>query len=175
MKIKLLSLFAAITFLLSCGTTTTTTTTSDNAAFAVPATVNTSFTTQYPTATNVVWRAYDVNTAPMVDWELAGWNAMDAGDYVVTFTLDGDNYYGWYDDSGNWIGSAYVISDYSTLPAAINTTINNQFAGYTIQRVQREFWKDHMAYEIKLKKNDNDKVKLLVDTDGTVLKQNNKD
>jgi uncharacterized membrane protein YkoI len=110
----------------------------------------------------------------MVDWELAGWNAMDAGDYVVTFTMDGDNYYGWYDDSGNWIGSAYVISDYSTLPAAINTTINNQFAGYTIQRVQREFWKDHMAYEIKLKKNDNDKVKLLVDTDGTVLKQNNK-
>ena len=169
-----MSLIAAV-LLLSCGTTTTTTTSSDNTAFSVPATINTSFTTQYPAATNVTWSAYDVATTPMVDWELAGWQTMDAGDYVVRFDMDGQTYYGWYDDAGTWIGTAHVVSDYKTLPAPVTTTINSQFAGYTIDGVQREFWKDKVAYEVKLKKNDDDKVKLLVDANGTVLKQKNKD
>jgi len=169
-----MSLVAAV-LLLSCGTTTTTTTTSDNAAFSVPATVNTSFTAQYPTATSVTWSAYDMNTAPMVDWELVGWQTMDAGDYVVRFDMDGQTYYGWYDDAGTWIGTAHVVSDFTTLPAPVTTTINNQFAGYKIDGVQREFWKDKIAYEVKLKKTDDDKVKLLVDPSGTILKQKNKD
>jgi hypothetical protein len=173
MKLKFACLTATLALLLSCGTTTTTT--SDNEAFAVPAAVSTSFTTQYPNATNVVWSAYDVATAPIVDWELTGWSPMDARDYMVTFTVDGQSYYGWYEDTGNWIGSAYVISDYNTLPEAITTTINTKFAGYSIDRVQREFWKDHIAYEIKLKKNDDDKVKLLLDANGNIIKQKDKD
>jgi hypothetical protein len=173
MKLKFACLTATLALLLSCGTTTTTT--SDNEAFAVPAAVSKSFTTQYPNATNVVWSAYDVATAPIVDWELTGWSPMDARDYMVTFTVDGQNYYGWYEDTGNWIGSAYVISDYNTLPEAITTTINTKFAGYSIDRVQREFWKDHIAYEIKLKKSDDDKVKLLLDANGNIIKQKDKD
>jgi hypothetical protein len=172
MKLKFMSLLAMLTLLLSCGTTTTTTTTtSDNSAFAVPATISTTFTTQYPSATNVVWSAYNVSAAPMVDWDLVGWTPLDAGDYMVTYTMDGQNYYGWYDDAGSWVGSTYAITDYNTLPASINTMITNQYTGYTIEGVQREYWKDNTAYEIKLKKGDNDKVKLLVDANGNVLKQ----
>src|SRR5215216_6313215 len=95
MKLKFMSLLAVLTLLLSCGTTTTTTTTtSDNTAFAVPATVSTTFTTQYPNATNMVWSAYDINAAPLVDWDLVGWTPLDAGDYMVTYKMDGQNYYG---------------------------------------------------------------------------------
>lgn len=57
MKLKIMSLVTAMVLLLSCGTTTQTST-SSNAAYDVPATIQTSFTTQYPTATNVVWSGY---------------------------------------------------------------------------------------------------------------------
>ena len=175
MKLKLMSLLAVLILLLSCGTTTTTTTTSNNAAFSVPATITTSFTTQYPTATNVTWTAYDMSAAPIVDWEFLGWQTMDANDYVVRFDMDGQNYYGWYDDSGNWIGTAYVINAYNTLPAAVANALNTKFPGYSFESAQREFWKDQMAYEVKLKKTDDDKVKVLMDANGNILKQKNKD
>ncbi len=52
----------------------------------------------------------------------------------------------------------------------------NQFSGYTIEKVEREFWKDRQAYELKLKSNTNsNEVKLLVDANGTILKQKLKD
>ena len=175
MKLQSLSLMAAICLLLSCGTTTTTTTTSDNAAFAVPTTITTSFTTQYPTASNITWSAYDPSTTPIVDWEFVGWPAMDANDYVVRFEMDGQTHYGWYDDAGNWVGTAYVINAFNTLPSAVINTLNTKFPGYSFETAQREFWKDQMAYEVKLKKTDDDKVKVLIDANGTILKQKNKD
>ena len=175
MKLQLMSMVAAITLLLSCGTTTTTSSTSSNAAMNVPAGIRASFEGQYPTATNVVWTSYDATVVPIVDWELAGWPVIDAGDYVVRFNMDNQDYYAWYDGGGDWIGTAYVVNDYKTLPDAVTNTINTQFSGYAIEGVQREFWKDKTAYEIKLKKNNDDKVKLLVDANGSILKQKNKD
>lgn len=172
MKPKFLSLVVAALFLFSCETTRTSTST--NAALTVPVLIETTFTNQYPSATNVVWNNYNINTVP-VDWELAGWPAMDPGDYVVQFDMDKERYYAWYDSDGNWIGSAYVISDFKTLPEAVHTTLNTQFSGYTIETVQREFWKDKMAYEIKLKGSGDTKIKLLVDGNGTILKQKTKD
>jgi len=147
------------------GTTTTTTTT-----VVVPAGTQTAFTTQYPNSTNVVWSRYDpVGVAP-IDWELSGWAPMDTSDYLVKFDLDNENYYAWYDSDGNWVGSAYVVKDHSTLPAAVNTTIANKYAGYSITNINREFKKDQIAYEIEMKKDDS-KIKLLVDADGNVIKE----
>jgi hypothetical protein len=173
MKLKIMSLVTAMALLLSCGTTTQTST-SSNPAYDVPATIQTSFTTQYPTATNVVWTGYDVAAVP-IDWALTDWAVLDDNDYVVRFDMDNENYYAWYDSDGNWIGSAYVVNDQSTLPAAVSNTLNSQFAGYTIEKVQKEMWKDRMAYEIKLKNTSDNKVKLLVDGNGTILKQKDKD
>jgi len=56
------------------------------------------------------------------------------------------------------------------LPAPVNTTIANKYAGYTIESVNREFQKDRITYEIEMKK-DNSRVKLLVDGDGNVIKE----
>jgi hypothetical protein len=157
--------------LASCGpsyrVTDDTTTTTDT--IVVPASVKTAFTTQYPNATTVVWTTYDVNAVP-IDWELTGWPAMDNGDYVVTYMMNTDKYYSWYDSDGNWIGTAYVINDYKSLPAPINTMLNDKYAGYSIVAVNKEMQKDRMAYEIQLKSGDS-KAKLLVDENGNIIKQ----
>jgi uncharacterized membrane protein YkoI len=136
----------------------------------VPATIQTAFTTQYPTATNVVWSNYDTMVVAPIDWELAGWTDLDAEDYLVRFDMDNENYYAWYDSDGNWIGSAYVLKDHTKLPAAVSTTVTNKYAGYSITDINREFQKDRVAYEIEMKK-DNSKVKLLVDADGNIIKE----
>ena len=177
MKLRtLIAVAAAVAVFASCsspykatdtsGTSTTTTTTT----VVVPAGTQTAFTTQYPNSTNVVWSRYDPGVVIPIDWELAGWSPMDTSDYLVRFDLDNENYYAWYDSDGNWVGSAYVVKDHSKLPAPVNTTIANKYAGYTIESVNREFQKDRITYEIEMKK-DNSRVKLLVDGDGNVIKE----
>jgi len=176
MKRTFLSLMAA-GFLFACSTpsyTGTATSTSTNAAYSTPADLQTSFSAQYPNASNVAWSAYDAATVP-IDWEMNGWAGLDSSDHAVSFDMDGQRYYAWYDADGTWVGSTYAVSDYTKLPTAVQDVIKNKYEGYSVQKVHQEIWKDRMAYEIKLKKNDDDKVKLLVDNQGTILKEKLKD
>jgi uncharacterized membrane protein YkoI len=166
MKLKILVLAASLAVLASCGPSYKAT---DQYAVVIPAGTQTAFTTQYPTASTVVWSRYDVATLP-IDWELAGWPTMDQNDYVVSFNMDNDKYYAWYDSDGNWIGTAYVVIDYKSLPSVVNSTINSQFSGYTITGVNKEFQKDRMVYEVRLQNGDN-KVKMLIDANGNIIKQ----
>ncbi|HKZ67053.1 MAG TPA: PepSY-like domain-containing protein, partial [Chitinophagaceae bacterium] len=135
-------------------TTISTTDTMASKTVSVPAGTQTAFTTQYPTATNVIWSNYDTMTVVPIDLELAGWTDMDADDYLVRFDMDNENYYAWYDSDGTWIGSAYVLKDHTQLPAAVNTAVTNKYAGYSITDIDREFQKDRVAYEIEMKKDD---------------------
>jgi hypothetical protein len=168
MKFRILIVAASMAILASCGGTYKAT----DRSFMVPASTQTVFTTQYPTATNVVWSSYD-QVPVFIDWDLTGWPAMDPGDYVVRFDMDNENYYAWYDSDGNWVGTAYVVRDYKSLPTAVNATLNTQFPGYTITAVNRELQKDRVAYEIQLKNGDT-KAKLLVDANGNIIKQKTK-
>ena len=138
-----------------------------------PATVRTSFMNQYPYSSSVIWYHYDPVVVNPVDWEFVGWSPLDENDYLVRFTLDGEEYYGWYDDAGNWVGSAYVITDYSRLPTAVTNTINNTYNNYTVTSVTREFQRDRMVYEVEIK-NSTTKQKLLIDANGNVLKSKTK-
>jgi hypothetical protein len=159
---------AAILLFAACETPYQATDTSTTVVVA-PDGTQTAFTTQYPTATNAVWTRYDAAVVP-IDWELAGWTMLDEGDYLVRFDMDNENYYAWYDDSGNWIGTAYVVKDIKTLPEPVTTAINNKYASYTISGANREFQKDRMLYEVELKGSDN-KVKLLIDGNGNIVKE----
>jgi uncharacterized membrane protein YkoI len=172
MKLKILSLVAAVAVLVSCGPSYRVTDGSTVTTLNVPAGIQTSFVTQYPNATAVVWTSYDEAMLP-IDWELTGWPAMDPGDYLVRFDMNNEKYYAWYDSNGDWVGTAYVINDYKTLPDAVTNTLNTQFNGYTITAVNKELQKDRMAYEIQLKNGDS-KVKLLVDSNGNIIKQKTK-
>ncbi len=136
----------------------------------VPAGTQTIFSTQYPNATGVVWSNYDSLATYPIDWELSGWAPMNSTGYVVQFNMDNDNYYGWYDSEGNWIGSSYSLKDHSKLPAAVHTAISSKYSDYTITDINTELQKDKTAYEIEMKK-DNSKVKLLVSADGNILKE----
>lgn len=178
MKEKILGLAALTVVLLSCGspqtTTSTTSTTAHEAHAIVPAGINTTFMAQYPTATNVVWSPYEQVAIP-IDWDLTGWATMDAGDYVARFDMDGQKYYAWYDANGDWIGTAVSFSDPSALPQAVKDVLNTKYSGYNVESIQRETEKNRTAYEIKLKRNDDDKVKLLIDENGAILKEKLKD
>jgi hypothetical protein len=172
MKLKILILIAGIVILASCGPSyrVTDQSTVSTDTIGVPTEVKTAFSTQYPTATNVVWTNYDATATPMVDWDLNGWTAPTEGAYVVTYNLNNDTYYSWYAANADWIGTAYAVSDYKSLPAPVSATINDKFPGYTISSVNREMQKGQMAYEIQLKNGDS-KAKVLVDDNGTIIKQ----
>ncbi len=144
-----------------------------SATVTVPEGTRTAFTTQYPTATNVVWTNYDTQAEVPIDWEMAGWTTLDANDYLVRFDMDSESYYSWYDSDGNWIGSAYVMKDVTKLPEAVTKVINEKYSGYTVKSVNREFQKDRMAYEVELTKTDG-KAKILVDDNGAIIKEKTK-
>lgn len=177
MKLRFLSAAMALSVIFfACGTPSDTTlsNTSSNPAYSTPNNVTTVFVAQYPNASNVVWTAYDAAVVP-IDWEMTGWTALDASDHAVAFDMDGDRYYAWYDSDGTWIGSTYAVNDFTKLPAAVQSVLNTKYSGYTVQKVHQETWKDRMAFEIKLKKTDDDKVKLLIDSQGNILKEKLKD
>jgi len=173
MKLQLMSLVIAAGLLItSC--TSTRQSTSDNAALAVPKGIQSTFSMQYPDAQNATWSRFDATTVP-VDWEMTGWQALDADDYAVTYTMGNTTYYSWYDASGAWIGTSSSLTDMSRVPPAILSMVKEKYPDYTIDKVERESWKDQVAYEIKLKKADDSKVKLLVAQNGMVLKEKLKD
>jgi len=173
MKVKIMSLVAAAgIFLASCGTTYQST--SDNAAYnvTVPTNIRSNFAIAYPDATSVVWNTYDVNNVP-IDWELTGWNTLGSDAYAVTFNMGSDQYYGWYDAQGNLIGTATAVTDYTRVPHVVTDMIHQKYAGYTIDWVGREIVGSKTNYEMKLSQGDN-KTKLLVDSNGNVLKEKTK-
>jgi hypothetical protein len=61
------------------------------------------------------------------DWDLAEWTVIDADDYVVQFDMDNEKYYAWYHSNGEWVGTAYVVNDFATLPDMVRSTIDSKY------------------------------------------------
>src|SRR5215831_4455673 len=114
MKLKILMVAAGLAVLASCGPSYRVTEGS-TVGIDVPVSVKTTFTTAYPTASDVAWAMYDASIVP-IDVDLTGWSTLEASDYVATFTMKGDKYYAYYDPNGDWIGTAYIITDYKSMP-----------------------------------------------------------
>ena len=165
MKLKIFIAVAVIGLFTACSSTYRATDT----GIVILTDASKAFDLQYPTATNVVWSSYDPNVVILNDWDLAGWTAIDANDYVVQFDMDNEKYYAWYDTNGEWIGTAYVVNDFTALPGMVRSTIDTKYPGYTISKVNKEFHKDRIAYEIVLKDGDTKQV-VLMDLNGVVLK-----
>lgn len=83
--------------------------------------------------------------------------------------MDNEKYYAWYDTDGDWIGSAVVVSDYTTLPNTVRDAINAKYPEYTISSAHKELHRDRIAYEVVLKDGDTKQV-TLIDLNGVVLK-----
>lgn len=165
MKLKIFIAVAVIALFTACSSTYRAT----DSGVVISTDATKAFDLQYPTATNVVWSSYDPNVVILNDWELAGWTVIDADDYVVQFDMDNEKYHAWYDSNGEWIGSAIVVNDYTTLPTMVRDAINTKYPGYTISSVNKEFHKDRVAYEVVLRDGDTRQV-ALIDLNGIVIK-----
>ena len=77
---------------------------------------------------------------------------MDDQYYLFRFGNDGSDYTSWYNNRGNWVKTSTRILNNSSLPDAVNKTINQQYPGYTIEEIDKENDKDMEMYEIKLTK-----------------------
>ncbi len=155
-------------------TTTTTTNEGMNPVIStseVPVGIRTTFEEKYPQATNVRWQYYRPAVEPYyIDWTWTGWPTLDTTDYVAMYTWDGTDYMSWYDDQGTWVGTVATVTDHSSLPAAVNNTINTQYKGYTITSVKKENDKDRTAYEVTLESG-TDHARLLIDENGNIMKK----
>lgn len=165
MKLKTFFAVAVIGLFTACSTTYRATDT----GLVISTDAASAFDLQYPNATNVTWSMYDPDVVILNDWDLAGWTVIDADDYVVQFDMDGEKYYAWYDTNGEWIGSAYVVSNFASLPEMVRTEINAKYPGFTISSVNKEFHKERVAYEVVLTNGDSKQV-VLMDLNGVVLK-----
>jgi hypothetical protein len=181
---NLLALATVVVFATSCGESSTketgtaeTVSTADTKmpdivpvkmTVVVPEPAKLSFQEKYPTASNVSWNRYEpVST---FDWEWTGWSTMDTADYMVTYKVDANDYWSWYDNENNWVGTITTITDYAGLPAEVNKSIASNFPGYTIVSVDKENDKNRTAYELELTKGE-DRMKALIAENGTVLKK----
>jgi uncharacterized membrane protein YkoI len=128
----------------------------------------TDFESRYPNASAVTWYRYApddrIDLVPS-DWDFA----LDENDYEVRYTMDGSDYVAYY-DNGRWIRSETMIFDRTKLPASVTNAINTQYAGYTIQDVDREDEDNQVVYEVELVKG-NEKCKIHYSTDGNIVKK----
>jgi hypothetical protein len=153
--------------------TTITTDTKTTRHVEVPVATRTSFEAKYPQASNVTWNYHEPTVIVPIEWEWTNWPVIDSNDYVANFEVNNDDYWVWYDDSGDWVGTVAEVNDYSALPAAVNNTIKSQFPGYTIVSVDKENDKNRTAYEIQME-NGADKMKALIAENGKLMKKKGK-
>lgn len=128
----------------------------------------TDFESRYPNASAVTWYRYSpsdrIDLLPS-DWEYA----LDENDYEVRYTMDGSDYVAYY-DNGKWVRSETMTFDRTKLPASVSNAINTQYAGYSIQDVDREDDANQVLYEVELVKG-NEKCKIHYSTAGNIVKK----
>ena len=140
----------------------------------VPEATRTSFEAKYPQANNVSWDYPEPVIVAPVEWEWTDWPTIDSNDYIARFRLNDNDYWVWYDDSGDWIGTVEEVNDNAALPAAVNKVVKAQFPGYTIKSIDKENDKNRTAYEIQME-NGEDKMKALITENGEILKKKGKE
>ena len=164
--LKIYILVAAIVFFTACRSTRYRATDAD---VLLPEATQKTFDDQYPNSTDILWSTYDPSMEIINDWKPAGWDTIDRDDYEVQFEMDDRKHYAWYDRDGNWIGTVYIVNDFTTLPAFVTRSIIREYPTFTITSVKRQIYKDGSAYDMVLKNADTRMV-LLMDPKGTILK-----
>ena len=117
----------------------------------VPAKVKTAFEQKFPSATKVNW---DKENA--TEWEAEF--KMDSKEYSANFSSD-----------GKWLETEYEISK-SAIPQAVNSTLENDFSGYKIEKTEMSETADGKVYEFELKKGKSN-LEVAISPDGKVVKK----
>ncbi len=126
------------------------------------------FKARYPTASNVAWYNYDASE--MYEVSPTDWNfGMADDDYEVRFSMNGNDYVAYY-DNGKWVRSDIRYRDGSSLPTGVSSSITTEYAGYTVDDVNREEMMNGTVYEVQIKKG-NQRCKIHYKEDGTIVKR----
>lgn len=117
----------------------------------VPAAVKAALTKRFPTAKQVAWEKEDAQA------------------YEAKFTIGDNKQSANFDTNGNWLSTETNLKK-TDLPAAIQSSIAKNFAGYDIDDPEKVESSEGVLYEVKLKK-EGKKLEVVFLPDGTVKKQ----
>ncbi len=117
----------------------------------VPSGVQSSFSQKFPNTTKVKWDKENEK-----EWE-------------AEFKMDGKEYSANFDVSGAWMETEYEIS-LDEIPAAVKTSLDNEFAGYKIEASEISQTSEGTLYEFELKK-DGEEMEAAIDMNGMVQKK----
>lgn len=146
MKSNLIFCALAIAWLAGC------TPKSENSSVEIPAAVKESFNKLFQNATNVKW------------------SKENDTEYEAEFSMGGTNKASNFDQSGKWLVTETEVS-VSNLPAAIQTTISNEFASYSIEEAEMVETADgNTFYEIEMESGEVT-IEAEISADGKVMKK----
>jgi hypothetical protein len=116
----------------------------------IPASVATTFKTTFPSVTKV-------------DWEME-----NATEYEASFKLKGEEMSANFDNAGKWLETETEIK-VSALPAAVQSAIQKDFAGYKIEEATKvESAKNGNTFEAEIEKGE-ESYDVLYTPDGKML------
>ena len=120
------------------------------AADKVPSAVSSAFKTKFPTATKTTWEIENKN------------------EFEANFKLNGVETSANFDNAGKWLETETEIK-VAELPAAIQTAIKTDFAGFKIEEASKiESLKNGNCYEAEIEKGE-ESYDVLFSNDGKVL------
>ncbi|AYB29118.1 PepSY-like domain-containing protein [Chryseolinea soli] len=117
----------------------------------VPAAVKASLTKRFPAAKQVAWEKEDEKA------------------YEAKFMVDNNKQSANFDENGTWLSTETNIKK-TDLPAAIQSSLSKNFAGYEIDDPEKVESPEGVLYKMKLKK-EGKKLEVVFLPDGTVKKQ----
>ena len=120
----------------------------------VPNKVKTAFSQKFPDAKKVKWDKENDQ-----EWE-------------AEFKMKGQEYSANFGVDGNWKETEYEIKK-SEIPAAIKTTLDNEFAGYKVEIAEVSETAEGKVFEFKLEKDEAD-AEVAIAPDGKVIKKEEK-
>ncbi len=117
----------------------------------VPAKTESSFAQKFPDAKKVKWDKENMN-----EWE-------------AEFKMNGKEYSANFDNVGKWMETEYEIKT-SELPAAVKTTIENEFNGFDIEEAEVSETPGGKVFELQMEQDENE-VEVAIAPDGKVIKK----
>jgi len=120
----------------------------------VPAAVKSTFSQKFPDAKKVKWDKENDN-----EWE-------------AEFKMNGNEYSANFDVDGTWKETEYEIKK-SKIPEIVNKTLENEYAGYSVENAEVSETPEVKVFEFKLEK-DESEVEVVINKSGTVIKMEKK-
>jgi hypothetical protein len=116
----------------------------------VPTKVKEAFTQKFPDATSINW-----DKENDTEWE-------------AEFKMNGTEYSANFDNTGVWVETEYKISS-ADIPSAVKTTLEKEYAGYSIEGAEISETTDGRVIELVLKSG-KEKTEVIMDMEGNIVK-----